>query len=149
MKAEQAGRQVKAVFTTREIEVATYDIDFAGVVSNTVYVKWMEDMRLAMTRAPHYLPLVSLMNDEVGIAPAITHTDIHYRRPIRLGDQVVASVWMSQLTSRKIYGQFEFHVNGKLAAYGSQTGCFINIATKKFASTPQSWLDIFEQTIQT
>lgn len=148
MKATKTDGQSKAVLTTREIEVATYDIDFAGVVSNIVYVRWMEDMRLAMTRAPHYLPLVSLIDNGEGIAPAVTKTEIHYRRAIKLGDQVTGTVWISSLTNRRITGHFEFHANGKLAAYGTQIGCFINIATKKFARTPQSWLDIYEQTLQ-
>lgn len=28
------------------LSVQTYDIDFAGIVSNIVYVRWLEDMRL-------------------------------------------------------------------------------------------------------
>lgn len=148
MNASKADNKGKAVLTTRKIEVATYDIDFAGVVSNIVYVRWMEDMRLAMTRAPHHLPLLSLIDDGTGIAPAITKTEIHYRRAIKLGDEVTGTAWFSDLTNRKATVEYEFHTNGKRAAFGSQTGCFINIATKKFARTPQAWLDIYQRTLQ-
>jgi acyl-CoA thioester hydrolase len=37
------------------LPVRTYDIDFAGVVSNTVYVRWLEDLRLEMLA--HHFPL--------------------------------------------------------------------------------------------
>jgi len=30
----------------RAIEIKTYDIDFAGIVSNIVYVRWLEDLAL-------------------------------------------------------------------------------------------------------
>ena len=146
MTAMRNEKLAKPVFTTRNIDVATYDIDFAGVVSNIVYVRWMEDMRLAMTRAPHFLPLVSLVDGGAGIAPAVTKTEIHYRRPIKLGDQVIGSAWCSSLTSRKVTVDYEFHVDDKRAAYGQQSGCFIDIASKKFARTPQSWIDIYAGT---
>jgi acyl-CoA thioester hydrolase len=32
----------------RALPIRTYDIDFAGIVSNIVYVRWLEDLRLAM-----------------------------------------------------------------------------------------------------
>ncbi len=32
----------------RDLPIRTYDIDFAGIVSNIVYVRWLEDLRLAM-----------------------------------------------------------------------------------------------------
>jgi len=28
------------------LPVRTYDIDFAGIVSNIVYIRWLEDLRL-------------------------------------------------------------------------------------------------------
>jgi len=35
--------------------VHTYDIDFANIVSNIVYIRWLEGLRLAML--DRYLPL--------------------------------------------------------------------------------------------
>ncbi len=32
----------------RDLPIRTYDIDFAGIVGNIVYVRWLEDLRLAM-----------------------------------------------------------------------------------------------------
>ena len=47
------------------MRVKPYDMDVVGVVSNIVYVRWMEDLRLAMLDA--YLPLDEQMAD--GIVP--------------------------------------------------------------------------------
>src|SRR5271165_1887491 len=60
------------------LRVKPYDIDVVGVVSNIVYVRWMEDLRLAMLDV--YLPLDEQMAD--GIAPAILKVEIEYKRAI-------------------------------------------------------------------
>jgi len=138
---------IKPVLTIRTIRVNTYDIDFAGVVSNIVYVRWMEDMRIAMTEAPHYLPLISLMAGQDGIAPAVLETQIKYRRSILLGDVVIGKAWLAALTHRKIDVAYEFYVENKLAASGRQSGCFINISTKRLARTPPEWISIYKQSL--
>lgn len=53
------------------LPVRTYDIDFAGVVSNIVYVRWLEDLRLAIVDA--YFPLTQQRNTYV--VDVIGHTD--------------------------------------------------------------------------
>ena len=62
------------------LRVKPYDIDVVGVVSNIVYVRWMEDLRLAMLDA--YLPLDEQMAD--GIVPAILKVEIEYKRAIQI-----------------------------------------------------------------
>jgi len=57
--------------TTRPFEIQmpfnirTYDINFAGIVSNIVYHRWLEDMRLDLIE--QHLPLDSILKDH---APA-------------------------------------------------------------------------------
>ena len=75
------------------LRVKPYDIDVVGVVSNIVYVRWMEDLRLAMLDA--YLPLDEQMAD--GIAPAILKVEIEYKRAIQIHDEVIATMWLSGL----------------------------------------------------
>ncbi len=43
------------------LPVKTYDIDFAGIVSNIVYIRWLEDLRLEILDA--YLPLQKMLED--------------------------------------------------------------------------------------
>jgi len=47
----------KILLIEKEIKVATYDIDFAGIVSNISYIRWLEDLRLAWLEK--YFPWVN------------------------------------------------------------------------------------------
>lgn len=131
----------RAVEVSTPIQVRTYDVDFAGVVSNTVYVKWLEDLRLAMTGPPHNLPFVSLI--EEGIAPAILSTEIKFRRPIRLGDEVTGNAWFSHMDRRRATAEYEIWANGSLAANAVQQGIFVRLADFRFVSAPESWTRIY------
>lgn len=51
----------RKMLVERNIEVHTYDVDFMQIVNNTVYVKWFEDLRMAMM--DEYLPLTETMKD--------------------------------------------------------------------------------------
>ena len=58
-------------------KVMTYEIDFAGVVSNIVYVRWLEDLRNLF--AEEALSLGDAMKR--GIVPTLVRTEIDYSRP--------------------------------------------------------------------
>ena len=59
--------QLKPLEVELYLPVRTYDIDFAGIVNNIVYVRWLEDLRLEMLS--RFLPLEELLQN--GIAPLI------------------------------------------------------------------------------
>src|SRR3989304_9533031 len=69
--------------------VKTYDIDFAGLVSNIVYIRWLEDLRLQIL-AVHYLLDVQLAQ---GTGPVLVKTEIVYRRPSRIQERPTGRVW--------------------------------------------------------
>ena len=94
------------------LRVKPYDIDVVGVVSNIVYVRWMEDLRLAMLDA--FLPLDEQMAD--GIVPAILKVEIEYKRAIQLHDEVIATMWLSGLEKLRFEVTAEFKANGHVAA---------------------------------
>ena len=71
-------------------KVMTYDIDFAGVVSNIVYVRWLEDLRNLL--AEQALSLGEAMKR--GIVPALMRTEIDYLAPVRYPDVVDARMWL-------------------------------------------------------
>ncbi|MBW4534820.1 MAG: acyl-CoA thioesterase [Pleurocapsa minor HA4230-MV1] len=76
-----------------DLPIKTYDIDFAGIVSNIVYIRWLEDLRLKMLE--FYFPLEQLMSK--GYCPTVNSTEIKYQKALRLGDRPVGKMWMSQL----------------------------------------------------
>ncbi len=65
-------------------QVMTYDIDFAGVLNNVVYVRWLEDLRNLF--AEQVLPIVEAF--QRGILPAIGRTEIDYLAPVRYPDKL-------------------------------------------------------------
>ncbi|MBG1271049.1 acyl-CoA thioesterase [Nostoc sp. WHI] len=106
-----------------DLDVKTYDIDFAGIVSNIVYVRWLEDLRLAMMAA--YYPLGKQL--EQGFAPAILQTKIDYKQPIKMCDTVFGRMWISEIDSIRWIVKAEIYVHNKVVAIAEQTGLFVKI----------------------
>ncbi|MGD1873145.1 MAG: acyl-CoA thioesterase [Mastigocoleus sp.] len=115
------------------IPVRTYDIDFAGIVSNIVYIRWLEDLRLKIL--DEYLPLTKELNK--GIAPAIYKTEIEYKRPIQLFESVIGQMWMSNLSRVKYTLQAEIIVNNHIAATATQTGVFLSMNNHRPVKVPE------------
>jgi acyl-CoA thioester hydrolase len=116
-----------------QIPVQTYDIDFAGIVSNIVYIRWLEDLRLRLL--DEYLPLNGLM--ENGYAPVLVETQITYKRPIKLFDRVMGRAWISNTTKVKWQVTAEFICNNQLAASAKQTGALINLQSGRPVAFPE------------
>lgn len=124
-----------------DIKVRTYDIDSAGHVSNIVYLRWMEDMRLEVLE--RYFPLKPLIDK--GYQPIIASTFIEYKRPVKLFDKPRGSMWLSEigLASYKFEGQV--HLGEQLATHARHTGAFIDIKTGKPRRLPVEFVRRFEE----
>ncbi len=85
---------------TLAFKVMTYDIDFAGVVSNITYVRWLEDLRNLL--AEGRLTLGDAFAR--GIAPTLTRTEIDYLTPVRFPDIVDGRMWPEK-TGRAVIAQ--------------------------------------------
>src|SRR5579871_6659190 len=108
---------------THELPVYTFHIDFAGHVSNIVYVQWMEVSRCKLLEAAGF-SLTDLCSR--GVIPVLTETHIEHRRPLYLGDTVRAEVWFSELKNVTARMQHRFYSrSGELAATGDQRGLFV------------------------
>ena len=66
------------------LPIRTYDIDFAGIVSNIVFIRWLEDLRLGLLDRAY--PLIQALADDV--APILLSTRITYRRPVTIADRL-------------------------------------------------------------
>jgi acyl-CoA thioester hydrolase len=117
-----------------DFEPKTYDIDFAGVVSNIVYIRWLEDLRLAMLRA--HMPLDGLMRQ--GLAPTLASTSIEYKRPLRLFDRVRGSMWSADMTDNRwiLAAEFVRVADGKTAASARQVGAVVSLETARSVGIP-------------
>ena len=113
--------------TSTELQIKTYDIDFAGVVNNVVYVRWLEDLRLAMLAT--YYPLSDQLNQ--GFAPAVLQTRIDYKKALRLFDRVSGRIWVSDIQKIKWVVNFEILHDQEVAAFAEQTGLFVGLTRKR------------------
>lgn len=115
------------------LPVRTYDIDFAGVVNNIVYIRWLEDLRLEMLA--HHFPLDEQLKN--GIAPVIVQTKIDYKQPIRISDTPSGKMWVRTMESLRWTVNAAICVNGKVAALGEQVGIFVDLQSNKPIRMPE------------
>ncbi len=112
-----------------DLEVYTFQIDFAHHVSNIVYIQWLEVGRLKLLEG------IGLPADEAakrGITPILVNTNIRYKQPIYFGDKVRMEIWVGEMKAASAVMEFRIYKNGgTLAAEAQQTGLFINLETKK------------------
>ena len=123
----------------RPIEIKTYDIDFAGIVGNIVYVRWLEDLRLAMMAEVY--PLAQAVADDV--APVLLETRITYERPLTLQDRLMGRIWAVGMTGARWRIGAEFRVGDAVHARAQQTGIFIRLSTRKPVPPPKILIDRF------
>ena len=114
------------------VKTYDYDIDFAGVVSNIVYVRWLEDLRIEML--DRHFPLGDLLNH--GIAPIIVQTKIDYKESIKLSDKPSGKMWIKAMEAVRWSVSAEISMNNKVAAFGEQVGIFVNVQNNKPVRIP-------------
>ena len=133
----------KPLLTQLTFTPKTYEIDFSGVLSNLVHVKWLEDLRLAMLE--RYLPLQDLITHDT--APMIVSTAIQYKSPIRLFDTVSGTAWLTSLgrTSWELSAVFTIVDHNRIAAEATQQGLFINMKTLRPVRVPETLTTLFQQ----
>ena len=120
-------------FYERRFPVRTYDIDFAGIVSNIVFIRWLEDLRLELMDRAYKLTR-ALADD---IAPVLLSTEIHYRRPVMIADALVGRMRIKELRRVRWRLAAEFAVGGVLCAEAEQQGLFMRLSTRRPIAIPE------------
>ena len=109
--------------------IYTYEIDASQHASNIAYIQWMEICRLKL------LDEVGLPIHEVianGFAPVLIRTEINYKNPLYIGDEVTVLMWLSELRGVSVKMNFEFYnQHNDLVATGEQGGLFVSLETKR------------------
>ena len=131
------GRQHRVALT-----VYFEDTDTAGVVYYANYLKFMERARSDMLRAVGIDQSAMLRGD--GSAYFVTHVDIRYRRPARLGEdvQIVSTVEQVRASSVNIHQRV---MRGtELLADASVTAAFLDSEGRP-RRQPREWVETFRQ----
>ena len=80
----------RILIAEKQIMINAYDIDAMGIVSNIVYVRWFEDLRMVFLNE-HY-PFAEMMAKK--ISPILMKTEAEYKAPLTIFDQPVGRCWM-------------------------------------------------------
>ena len=112
-----------------------YDFDPSGIAHNVVYIRWLEDGRLAFQSASVWPPDRLYAAD---IAAALTRTEIVYKRPIRLSDPVMIRVWVTHVgrSALSLALRFLHPETGLEYARAEQSGCFVRRSTGRPIAMP-------------
>jgi acyl-CoA thioester hydrolase len=116
----------------RTLPIRTYDIDFAGIVSNIVYIRWLEDLRLAMMEEAY--PIARALAEDV--APILLETKIAYERPVTIHDALKGRMWVTEMGRVKWHLAAEFVVGDVVHARAAQVGLFIRLSTRRPIAPP-------------
>jgi len=113
---------------------ASYEIDYAGILSNQVYLRWLEDMRTAFMA--RWLSLEAAF--ERGQVPVLTRTEIDYRAPLRLGERALGRMWAGRLgrATAEIHSEVSRAEDGRLCARALQTVAFVDARTGRPSRFP-------------
>jgi acyl-CoA thioester hydrolase len=87
--------------------IYTYHIDFVGHVNNIIYVQWLENARVKLIEAMGLT--ISQIADEDDLLPIITETNIKYKKPYFLHNEVRIEVWVSKMLNVSAIFEFRFY----------------------------------------
>lgn len=120
-------------------KVQTYDIDFAGIVSNQVYIRWLEDLRLRLLEI--YFPLQDQMAQ--GYVPVLLSTEITYRRALTLFDEPLGRMWLTEMGKVRWRLSAEIVLDGEPVASARHVCAFMTTATRRPTAVPRDLRERF------
>ena len=97
-------------------QIKTYDIDIAGHVNNSVFIKWFEDLRIKLFNEHFMLPKLLSNN----IYPVVVSTEIFYKKFLKIFDKPFGVMYIECYNHGIITLKSEIRLNRKLAASGKQ-----------------------------
>lgn len=118
-----------------QFKVQTYDIDFAGIVSNQVYIRWLEDLRLELLDT--FAPLGDQL--ERGYVPVLVSTEITYKRALRLFDRPRGRLWMADMGRVRWTLDALITNDGVVAASARHVCAFVDTATLRPRPVPSEF----------
>lgn len=117
----------------KKLSVQAYDIDAMGIVSNIVYVRWFEDLRMEFLNATY--PLREMMKSD--ISPILMHTEVDYLLPLTIFDRPIGRCRLEKMGNSSWEMAFEIIVGDTVHCKGKQRGCFFDLKKKKVARIPE------------
>lgn len=122
------------------IRVMTYDIDSALHVSNIVYIRWLEDLRMKVLE--ENFPIENLVKQ--GISPVLSRTEIDYQKAIYLLDKPVGRMWMTDMGNLRFTLEAEILLGDEVAASARQEAFFFDVVNKRPVRIPGELVEKYQ-----
>lgn len=115
-------------------QIKTYEIDANRHVSNIIYIKWLEDLRIKILE--EFLPVEILYQNN--FHPVLRSTEIEYKVPLYLKDkEVTTSMWISSVEKDLIWNfSANFFIKTKIIANAKQKGVVFSVEENKAVKIP-------------
>jgi acyl-CoA thioester hydrolase len=123
---------------THIFPVMTYDVDFAGIVSNIVYIRWLEDLRNLF--ASQVLSIDDGLRRQ--IAPVLSRTEIDYLTPARFPDELEGRMWLIERGRARfvLSAEFKSRRAGVVTARARQRGVFVSLSDFRPVPLPSEFM---------
>ena len=121
-----------------QVQVMFFDTDCGGVVSNIAYLRFIE---IARTRLAEELGLALTEMAENRRYPVVVRTEIDYRRPAKLGDQLVIEGRLDRVERVRFWCSFQITrlKDNTLIAQCRQMLALIEMPEGKLLHLPAHW----------
>jgi YbgC/YbaW family acyl-CoA thioester hydrolase len=121
-----------------KVQVMFFDTDCGGVVSNIAYLRFIE---IARTRLAEELGLALTEMAENRRYPVVVRTEIDYRRPAKLGDQLVIEGRLDRVERVRFWCAFQITrpKDNMLIAQCHQMLALIEMPEGKLLHLPAHW----------
>jgi len=121
-----------------QVQVMFFDTDCGGVVSNIAYLRFIE---IARTLLAEELGLALTEMAENQRYPVVARTEIDYRRPARLGDQLVIEGRLDRVERVRFWCSFQITrpKDNTLIAQCRQMLALIEMPEGKLLRLPEHW----------
>ncbi len=113
--------------TTRE-EVMFFDTDCGGVVHNLAYLRMIETCR---TKLAAMMGMDLRTMAETALYPVVVRTEIDYKRPAKLGDQLEIRGLVSEVGKVKFWCDFEVVRDGEILIFCRQALALVQMPEGK------------------
>jgi len=121
-----------------QVQVMFFDTDCGGVVSNIAYLRFIEIARTLLAEELG-LPLTEMAENRR--YPVVVRTEIDYRRPAKLGDQLVIEGRLDRVERVRFWCAFQITrpKDNTLIAQCRQMLALIEMPEGKLLRLPEHW----------
>ena len=130
----------KKFYLEAPVKVHTYDTDFMGIASNTVYPKYFEDLRNAIL--DKFFPLEEMLKEKN--TPILAETHIWYKRPLTLESKPTGKINVTLTGASRWEAEIEIAEGERIYCIGHQVGYYYNMESNRPVRFPKDFLDYYE-----